>query len=93
MSTLTILHSLTLFSSSISNIDFLMGMMGLTDLDLQENLIRDLAPMAALANLGYLWLSYNPITNLSGLSALTNLYAVYLDEIAATDFIPLPFIC
>jgi internalin A len=58
-------------------------------LNLRNNQITDLAPLANLTNLTELDLSKNQITDLSPLANLTNLTELYLWNNHITDLLPL----
>ena len=57
----------------------------LTDLDLDENQISDISPLAALTGLTRLYLEANAIHSISPLAGLTNLTDIDLDENQISD--------
>lgn len=62
----------------------------LTKLDLSENHISDISPLASLTNLKELNLSYNSINDLAPLSELQNLTSLTMESIVISDFSVLP---
>ena len=70
---LPVLERLTLSNCGMSTIAGLENAQRLTDLDLQNNTVRNLEPLSNLINLRNLNLSHNAATSLNALSTLVNL--------------------
>jgi Leucine-rich repeat (LRR) protein len=60
-----------------------------TSLDLWQNFITDVSPLAELTNLTHLYLSENQITDVSPLAELTNLQVLWLVDNQVHDVSPL----
>ena len=58
---------------------------GATNLNLNDNNITDLTPLAGLTNLTELWLADNNISDLTPLAGLTNLTELYLPQNSISD--------
>jgi Leucine-rich repeat (LRR) protein/nitrous oxidase accessory protein NosD len=70
---------------SISSLEGMQNLTGLTDLSFDTNQITDISPLSGLMSLGYLRLERNSITDLSALSGLTSLESLCLDGNTVDD--------
>ena len=84
--------SLYLDSISLTNIDWLASLKGLTQLSLYQNPVIDLGALSLLTNLIVLDLGYAPVLDLSPLSGLTNLESLYLEGTAVSNLDELPLL-
>ncbi|MCX6131455.1 MAG: hypothetical protein NTX25_20635 [Proteobacteria bacterium] len=73
----------------ISNIELLSEFIGLVDLNLEGNIIKDIAPLEKLENLESLTLTGNEIVDLSPIVKLSKLKQLNVGAIPAEDFTPL----
>ena len=64
-------------------------MTNLTNLEIEDNAITDLTPLAGLTNLTNLELSFNTVSDLTPLAGLTNLTNLEIEDNAITDLTPL----
>ena len=83
------LKDLSAFRAGIANLKGLEFATGLTKLDLSENRISDISPLAGLANLTQLDLSDNAIVDISPLRGLTKLKVLSLQRNRIVDIAPL----
>ena len=58
-------------------------------LELTDNQIHDITPLAGLKNLKWLYIAKNRINNVSPLTKLINLYELHLSENQIHDILPL----
>lgn len=65
------------------------GLTGLHSLDLSDNSISDITPLANLSRLKQLLLSQNEVCDLTPLASLKNLFCLFLDENRVCDISPL----
>lgn len=77
------------FRNAISDVAALEGLTGLEWIDLSNNRISTLPPLAALAELRSLWLSGNRIASIAGLEGLSRLDVLDLTDNAVSNLEPL----
>lgn len=83
--TLTKMEDLGLQDCGIEDISFLSGLNELRGVNLNDNSVTDLTPLAGLTNLERLGLSRNGIRDISPISGLYNLYDLALDGNEISD--------
>ncbi len=82
------LVNLSLSGASISNIDFLVNLPGLTSLTLADTAVSDFGPLSVLPNLTNLVLRGGAIINIDFLASLTALTQLEIRETGVIDFSP-----
>jgi Leucine-rich repeat (LRR) protein len=83
------LHSLSLYSTPITDLAPLAGMTSLRELSLQQTAAVDVTPLAGLQQLETLSLLGTPVPDLAPLGALAQLRTLDLQYVPATDLGPL----
>lgn len=74
------LQTLTVSDKKVSNLDGLQYLVNLENLDLKNNDINDIKPIASLIKLRNVNLSNNKISNINPLERLKNIITLYLDD-------------
>ena len=82
------LHEFEARHSGINNLTGLQFATNLSYLDLEDNQISDLSPIAGLINLRELYLWNNPVSDLSPVKGLTNLTELMLSNTLVSDISP-----
>ena len=83
------LTNLVAVSWNITNLEGLQYCANLLELRLDENLLQDLSPLAALSHLQSLSLRWNPLSDIGSLSGLSTLNTLVLSQNSLSDLSPI----